>query len=186
MSRVIPLCAMVTAVTIGLGAQDTKVNSRIKVKADDATVVSLTGCLMQNTAGEYTLDGSVAAAGDDVKTKTKVKTDVDRDKTKVTSSTKADADGRVGTSGRMSTYMLLPSDGVALASHVGQQVQVSAVMLRPGEDDADVKIKDKTTVDPKHAPESTRRSKSKVEVEDVPHGFYSVVDVKALGIPCVR
>lgn len=186
MRRFIPICALVAAVTVGLGAQDTKVNSRTKVKADDATVVSLTGCLMQNTAGEFTLDGTVAAAGDDVKTKTTVKTDVDRDRTKVTSSTKADADGRVGTSGRMSTYMLVPNGDIALAPHVGQQVQVSAILLHPGEDDADVKITDKTTVDPEHTRESTRRSKTKVRVEDAPHGSYNVVALKALGTPCVH
>src|SRR5687767_10559085 len=42
MTRLLPTCAIVAAMTVAVGAQDTKVKSRTEVKADDATVVSLT------------------------------------------------------------------------------------------------------------------------------------------------
>ena len=90
----------------------------------------------------------------------------------------------MATSGAMTTYMLVPRGGVALAPHVGHQVQVSAVMLERGEDDADVKIHDRTTVDPDHAPARTGRSETKIEVENVPHGRSAVVSVKTLAAPC--
>ena len=185
MLRLISICAVVAAMTVAVGAQDTKVTSRTKVKADDATVISLTGCLRQEpVSGHYTLLGSTAAAGDKVTTKTRVKTDVDDDDVEVTARTRSRADDAVATSGTMTTYMLVPRGGVTLAPHVGHQVQVSAVMLEPGEDDADVKIQDRTTVDPDHAPARTGRSQTKIEVENVPHGQYAVVSVKALAAPC--
>ena len=185
MPRLISICAIVAAMTVTVSAQDTKVKSRTKVKADDATVVSLTGCLRQEAlSGHYTLVGSTAAAGERVTTRTRVETDVDDDDVEVKARTRSRADDPVATSGAMTTYMLVPRGGVALAPHVGRQVQVSAVMLEPGEDDADVKIQDRTTVDPDNAPSRTSRSQTKVEVENVPHGQYAVVSVKALAAPC--
>ena len=75
MKRLIPVCAIVAAMTATVDAQDTKVKSRTKVKAEDATIVSLTGCLRQDAlSGHYTLVGTTAAAGEQVTTKTRVKT----------------------------------------------------------------------------------------------------------------
>src|SRR5688572_16384559 len=186
MHRLFPTCAIVAVMTAPLAAQDTTVTSRTQVKADDATVISLTGCLRQEKlSGRYSLVGATAAAGDKVTTRTKVKTDVDDDDVEVTARTRSHADDdAIGTSGATSTYMLVPRGGVALLLHVDHQVQVSAVMLEPGEDDADVKINDKTTVDPDNAPSRTGRSQTKIEVENVPHGQYAVVSVKALASAC--
>ena len=187
MKRLFPICAIVTAMTVTVGAQDTKVKSRTKVKADDATVISLTGCLRQDPLGGYTLLGTTAAAGEKVTTRTKVKTDIDDDDVEVTARTRSRADDDpVATSGATSTYMLVPRGNVALAPHVGHQVQVSAVMLERGEDDADVKIQDRTTVDPDNGPSRTGRSQTKIEVENVPHGQYAVVSVKQLAMTCAR
>jgi hypothetical protein len=188
MKRLFSICAIVAAMTVTVGAQDTKVKSRTKVKADDATVISLTGCLRQDPlSGGYTLLGTTAAAGDRVTTRTKVKTDIDDDDVEVTARTRSRADDDpVATSGAMSTYLLVPRGNVALASHVGHQVQVSAVMLERGEDDADVKIQDRTTVDPDNGPSRTGRSQTKIEVENVPHGQYAVVSVKQLATTCAR
>jgi hypothetical protein len=188
MHRLFPTCAIVAVLTAPLAAQDTKVTSRTQVKADDATVISLTGCLRQEKlSGRYSLVGATAAAGDKVTTRTKVKTDVDDDDVEVTARTRSHADDdAIGTSGATSTYMLVPRGGVALLPHVDHQVQVSAVMLEPGEDDADVKINDKTTVDPDNAPSRTGRSQTKIEVENVPHGQYAVVSVKALASACAN
>ena len=185
MTRLMPICAIVAAMTVTVGAQDTKVTSKTEVKADDATVVSLTGCLRQDPlSGRFTLLGGAAAAGEKVTTKTRVKTDIDDDDVEVRARTQSRAEDPVGTSGALSTYMLVPRNGVALAPHAGRQVQISAVMLNRGEDDADVKIKDKTTVDPEHGRAQTGRSETKIEVEDVPQFAYTVVSVKALAASC--
>jgi hypothetical protein len=186
MQRLISICAVVAAMTVAAAAQDTKVKSRTKVQADDATVVSLTGCLRQDAlSGRYTLVGSTAAAGEKVTTRTRVKTDIDDDDVEVNARTRSRAtDDPVATSGAMTTYMLVPRGSVSLAPHVGHQVQVSAVMLERGEDDADVKIEDRTTVDPDDAPARTGRSRTKIEVENVPHGQYAVVSVTALASSC--
>ena len=185
MTRLMPICAIVAAMTVTVNAQDTKVKSRTEVKADDATVVSLTGCLRQDPVnGRYSLLGGTAAAGEKVTTKTRVKTDIDDDDVEVRARTESRADDPVGTSGALSTYMLVPRNGLTLAPHVGREVQVSAVMLHKGEDDADVKIKDKTTVDPDNGRARTGRSETKIEVENVPQFAYTVVSVKALAAPC--
>ena len=185
MPRLIPICAIVAAMTVAVGAQDTTVKSRTRVKADDATVVSLTGCLRQDAlSGRYTLVGTTAAAGEKVTTRSRVKTDVDDDDVEIRARTRSEADGAIATSGAMTTYMLVPRGNVALLPHVGHQVQVSAVTLDPGEDDADVKINDRTTVDPDNAPSRTGRSQAKIEVEHLPPGQFAVVSVTSLAQAC--
>ena len=188
MRLLIPICALTAVMSIGVAAQDSTVKSTTAIKTDDASVISLTGCLSQDKAtGNYTLLGRVAGGGEDLTTTTKVKTDVDKDDTKVEATTKSKSDdGAVGTSGTMSTYVVMPKGEVSLSPHVGHQVQLSAVMLKPGEDDADVKIKDKTKVDRDDAPDAKAQSKTKVEVEGVPHGQYAVVAVKPLAGTCTN
>lgn len=181
------ISAVAVVLTTGAAAQDTEVKSRTRVQADDATSVSLTGCLTRDTAtGRFTLTGVTAAAGDDVTTRTRVETDVDDDDVDVEVKTRSTADDPVGTSGRRSSYVLIPRGNVALAPHVGTRVQVSAVVLEPGEDDAEVEIKDRTTIDPDDAPSRTERSRTRVEVENVAHGEYAVVSVKTLAPSCEK
>jgi len=174
--------------SVGVAAQDTTAKSKTTVKADDATVISLAGCLNQDKAtGNYTLFGRTVAVGEDVTTTAKVKTDVDKDGTKIEATTKTKSDdGAVGTSGTMATYLVMPKGDVSLSPHVGHQVQLSAVMLKPGEDDADVKIKDKTKVDADDAPDGKAQSKTKIEVEGASHGQYAVVAVKPLSGTCTN
>ena len=79
-------------------------------------------------------------------TKTQTKTDVDRDEARVRTDTRTKAEGdhdRVGP-GSVVLYDLTPRAGVDLATHVGQQVQLTAIMLDRGKGDADVKIKEDT------------------------------------------
>jgi hypothetical protein len=113
-----------------------------------------------------------------------VKNDVDKDDAtvKTTTRTKID-DGVVGTTGT-ATYLLVPRGDVNLASHVGHQVQVSAIMVERGEGDADVKIKERTKVDPENAADSKARSTTRIEVPRSPAGSYSVVSVKTLAAAC--
>ena len=188
MRSLIPICALTAVMSIGVAAQDSTVKSETTVKADDATVISLTGCLSQDRATRnYTLFGRAVGGGDDLTTKTKVKTDVDKNDTKIEATTKSKSDDdAVGTSGTMSTYVVMPKGDVSLSPHVGHQVQLSAVMLKPGEDDADVKIKDKTKVDADDAPDAKAQSKTKIEVEGASHSQYAVVAVKPLAGTCTN
>jgi hypothetical protein len=185
MRRILSACAVALSFSIAVSAQDSTVKSKTKIKTDEASIYSMTGCLHRDVAGNFTLYGTAVAADDNLTTKNKVKTDNDRNKSKVTSTseTKAD-DGRVGTAGALSTFMLTPRDGVALTPHVGQQVQLSGIMVDPGHKDADVKIEDTTTVDPEHGNDHTARSKTKVEVDRGAFGHFTVVSVKPLGSPC--
>ena len=185
MTRTIPIAAAVLALTAGLAAQDTTVTSRTEIEADDATAVSLNGCLQHDPlTGRYVLAGATAVAGDDVTTRTRVETDVDDDEVEVEVKSRTEADDAVGTSGRRSNYTLLPREGVALLPHVGKRVQVSAIVVDPGEEDAEVEIEEKTTVEREDAPDATRRQRTEVEIEGVGHGQYAVVSVKPLPGDC--
>jgi hypothetical protein len=178
--------AIVAALTLAPAAQDDTVKSKTKIKADDAQAVSMKGCLKQDAAtGTFTLVGSVAAAGDDLKTQTKIETDADGGDTSAKTTTKATTDdaAAVGTAGATATYTLVPQ-GVNLSPHVGHLVEVSAIAVKAGHGDADVTIKDKTSVDPEGAPETTERSKTKVEVPKASAGKYTVVALKHLSPTC--
>jgi hypothetical protein len=182
MKFAMPILAVTVALAAPAIAQDSTSKTRTKIKGDEARIVSMTGCLRQNTSNSYTLIGTMAAQGDDLKTKTKVKTDVDKDDTKVKVTTKTD-NGAVATSGSSAMFTLFPGD-VALSQHVGHQVQVAAVMVEPGHHDADVKIEQKTKVDPEHGDDSTLRTKTKLEVEKAPYGQYTVVSVTPMAGTC--
>lgn len=173
------------AVGTTLSAQDTTVKSRTKIEGDEAQVVSMTGCLRQDTAtGTYSLVGSIAAAGDKVRTDSKVKVDIDKKDTTVTAETRAKGDKRSGADpDAISTYGLAPGN-VNLTPYVGRQVQIAAAAVKPGHKDADVTIDDKTTVDPEGGRDSASRSKTKVEVARGPLGQYTVVSVKPLAGTC--
>ena len=184
MKLLLPIGAVVAALAVTVSAQDSTVKSRTEVKADDAKVLMMTGCLRQDATGAFNLTGGTIAAGDKLTTETKVKSEVDKDDVTVRSTTKTKADdGAVATSGT-STYLLIPRADVNLATHVGHQVQVSAIMVEKGKGDADVKIKDRTTVDPEHASDSTARTTTKIEVPKSPLGAYSVVSVRMLAASC--
>ena len=181
----VPTLALAAALTVPVTAQDSTVKSRTNIKADDARVVSMTGCVREDPITHaYSLAGTMAS-GDELTSKTKTKTDVDRDTTKVkeTTRTKVD-DGAVATTGSMTTYALLSPAEVPLSNYVGKRVELSAIMTDPGHGDADVKIRQKVNVNPDNAPDSTTRSKTKVEVPRSGNGAYTVVSVKPLAGNC--
>jgi hypothetical protein len=166
-------------------AQDTTVKSRTKIETDEAQIVSMTGCLRQDAGtGTYMLIGTVKAAGQNVTTDSTVKIDVDKDERTVTAETKTKGDKGAGVDpDAVSTYGLAPGN-VNLTPYVGRQVQIAAAAVKPGHKDADVKIDERTTVDPEHGRERTSREKTKVEIERGPLGQYTVVSVKPLGGTC--
>lgn len=186
MRLAIPAVIVALALPMAAGAQDSKTKSRTNIKADDARVMSMTGCLRQEVAsGVYTLDGAIAAAGKEVQTDSKIETDVDKDETKVTGKTETKAkDGSVATTGTSSTFLLVPGNNVDLASHVGERVQLTAIMVERGHGDADVTIKDTTKVDPEHGKDTTSTSKTKLELPKSPTGQYTVMSVTSTGMRC--
>ena len=185
MRRILLGCAAALSMSIVASAQDSTIRSRTEIKTDDAKAVMMTGCLKRDVVGNFTLSGTIVKGRDGLSTETKVQTENDRNESKVTTTTRTRAeDGRVGTAGALSTFMLTPREGLALIPHVGQQVQISAVMVDRDEKDAEVKIEEKSSVDPENADKSTRRSRTEIEVDRGAPGHYTVVSVKALGSAC--
>jgi len=186
MRLAIPAAIAALALSAVVTAQDSTVKSRTNIKANDARVMSMTGCLRQDfSTGVYALDGTMAASGRQIETNSKVKTDVDKDKTTVKGRAETKSDGgAVATAGSTSTFLLVPGNNVDLASHVGERVQISAITVNPGHGDADVKIREKTKVDPEHAPDTKAQAKTKLELPRSPAGQYTVMSVTPLGTRC--
>src|SRR6185503_105737 len=84
MRRILTGCAVALSMTLVASAQDSTIKSRTEIKADDATVFSMTGCLRQDVAGNFTLYGTSVKSREGVTTDTKVRTENDRDESKVT------------------------------------------------------------------------------------------------------
>src|SRR5262245_60896259 len=180
MKQFIPIGIAVLALAATAGAQDTTVKSRTKVKADEGQVMTLTGCLRHDAlSGDYTLFGT-AVVGDELQTQSKVSTDVDRDNTTVTTKSKT----KVENGKAMSTFVVIPRNEVDLASQVGHEVQLSAVMVDPHHHDADVKIKDKPKTEPEHGRDTTSRATTKLEVPRGAAGQYSVIAMRSLANTC--
>ena|SRR5689334_20305433 len=186
MKRLIPTCAIAAALAVGLHAQD-KTTTRTHVKADDAKAITATGCLVQGLApGAYALRGAITARGEEVTTKTRSKADVDGDEARLRTDTRTKAEGdhdRVG-HGTVVLYDLNPRTGVDLATHVGQQVQVTAIMLDRGKGDADVKVKEETRVDREHGSDGKSKTESKINIERGDGPRLNVISVKSLGQSC--
>ena len=186
MRQIVLACTCAAAMSVAAAAQDTDVKSTTTVKADDANVVSMSGCLERDVAGNFTLRGTIVKGDDELKTTTRVETDVDKDGTEVKSSTRTEIDDArpVGTSGHMSTFLLMPRDGVALIQYVGQQVQIAAIQVDRDSKDAEVKVDEKTTVDPGRGDSSTKRSRTELEIDRGAPGTYTVVSAKSTASSC--
>src|SRR5262245_38259818 len=108
MRRTVLVTIVAAALSAPASAQDSKATSRTDIKADDATVISMVGCLRNEpVTNSYLLVGTVTAAGGEVTAKTKVKTDADKDKTKVEAKSETKGKDAVPTAGAVSTYLLL-------------------------------------------------------------------------------
>lgn len=184
MKLLVPVGAAVMALGVAVGAQDSTVKSRTEVKADDAKVTVMRGCLMQDVAGGFSLKGTIAS-GDSVTTTTKTETDRDRDEVSVRaeSRTRVD-DGAVGTSGTVMTYALTPRAGVDLLAHAGKSVELTAVKVERGRGDAEVTITERTNVDPEGKPDTSARTKTEIELPRSSAGSYTVMSVKQVPGGC--
>ena len=140
MSRLVSACSLVaaSAFAVSLSAQDTTVKTKTKVDADDAKVITMTGCLSKTETGDvFVLAGATKLTGDELSTKSKTKVDVDEDETEVKTRARTeiedDDEKAVGTSGTIASYELTPKEGVDLNAHVGQKVEVTALAIAAGD-----------------------------------------------------
>jgi hypothetical protein len=192
MHRIIPVCVFAGALAVSAGAQDTTITSKTRVEADDAKIVTLTGCLQSGAdSGVFVLNNAKRAkAGDDLEARSKTDIDVDEDETEVKSKTEIDRDDddkAVGTSGAMTTYELMPKAGVDLTAHVGHSVEITAVKLdakSATDDDAEVEIETETKVKREDAPDSKVKSETEAELPRGKSPRLTVLSVKQAAGTC--
>jgi hypothetical protein len=185
MKRWISTCAIAAACAVPAYAQDSTTTTRTQVKADDAKAVTATGCLVPGaSAGSFALRGAITARGEEVSSRTRTRTEVDRDESRVRTETRTRAEDDRSHAGAALFYNLSPRAGVDLAAHVGHQVQLTAVVLERGEDDAEVRIKEETRVDPERGSDRKSRTESRVTVERGDGPRLNVISVKPLGQGC--
>jgi hypothetical protein len=193
MKRSIQACAIVAAFAVSASAQDTTIKSKTKVDADDAKVVTMTGCLQSGASGDvFTLSGAKTTSGEDLEAKSKTKIDVDDDETEVKTKTRTeverdDDDKPVGTAGAVTSYELMPKEGVNLTPHVGHTVEITAVAVdkkSATDDDAEVEMKTETKVQREDAPDSKIKSKTEAELPRGANNRLTVVSVKHVSPSC--
>jgi len=178
MKIVIPVGAALIAAAVSVSAQDSTTRARTEIKADDAKVTLMKGCLTSDAPGAFTLKGTIAS-GDEVTTTAKTTTEADRDDVSVKSETRTRVeDGAVGTSGTIGTYVVVPRSGVDLMAHVGKPVEVMAVKVEAGPGAADVSIDEKTTVEREAKPDASTRTRTEVELPRSSAGTYTVMSIK--------
>ena len=169
MKGVIPVWAIAAAcaLAVSVSAQDTTIRSRskTKIKADDAKTVMMTGCLSAGSNGMFTLTNA--------RPQIDIETTLDLPP--------------VGTTATVTSYELMPRDGVSLSQHVGHTVEITALELPPatGSDhDSKIRVKSKNKVKVDHGPDAHVESETKA---DLPRGATSrlvVASVKHLSPTC--
>lgn len=193
MQRFLSACAIATALVVSANAQDTTVKSKTKVDADDAKVVTMTGCLQAGTSGDlFTLTGAKAVAGEDLEAKAKTEIDRDKDETEVKTKTRTEVEHEddetpVGTAGAATTYELMPKGGVNLTAHVGHRVEITAVAVDKksgGDDDAEIDMQTKTKVEREDAPDTKVKTNTEAELPRGAHNRLTVVAVKHISPSC--
>jgi hypothetical protein len=191
MIRFMPACtfAAACAFAVAVSAQDATVKTKTKIEADDAKVITMTGCLSKAPAGDlFVLAGATQLTGDDMASRSKTKIDVDEDETEVKTKTKTevetDDDEAVGTSGSVATYELMPKEGVDLTPHVGHKVEITAIALKPGDDTAEVDVRTKTEVKREDAPDTKVKSRTEAELPRGANARLTVMSVKHIAPSC--
>jgi len=160
-------CVMALFAAAALHAQDTTIKQETKIKADDAKVMTVSGCL-SGGGSDFILTNAVAATAP---------------------SDKKDEKKAVGTSGVVDSYALVPREGVTLAPHVGHRVELVGVVVdaaKKGDDDAKVKIEDKTKVKREDAPDSKTETTTKARIPRGPNAQFAVTSVKMISPVCVE
>ena len=150
-------CACVMAV--GLAAQDATVQSKAKTKADDAKAMTIVGCVEGGHGAGFTLSH-------------------------VTPGLRTAAP--VGTAGaeKMTAYTLMPRSGLDLSAHVGHQVEITALALKPSaEEKGQVRVTPGIVLEDE--PDQPARPQTRVEPPPRrPMPTLTVTSVKHLASSC--
>lgn len=149
------------SLALSVHAQETTVKSKTKVKVDDAKAVTLTGCLQAGTETGWWMLSNVVPP-------TTLKT--------------------VGTTGTVTSYMLSPKDGVDLSAHVGHRVEITALEIAAKtatDDDAKIKVEDKTKIKKENAPDEKIKTKTKAEIARGPMPKLTVLSIKHISPTCM-
>jgi hypothetical protein len=191
MNRFMPACtfAAACAFAVAVSAQDATVKSKTTIDAEDAKVITMTGCLQQGATSDiFVLSGATIVKGDDAESRSKTKIDVDDDETEVTTRTKTEVEDEeaIGTSGVVRTFELMPNTGVSLTPHVGHKVEVTAVKVKRanGDDDADVDVKTETKVRRDDAPDTRTKTRTEMELPRGASPRMTVMSVKHISPTC--
>jgi len=162
-------CVLALFAAAALQAQDTTIKQETRIKADDAKVMTVSGCL-SGGGSSFVLTNAVAATAPS-----------DKDK--------KDDNKSVGTSGVVDSYALVPREGVALAPHIGHRVELVGVVVdaaKKGDDDAKVKIDEKTQVKREDAPDSKSETTTKARIARGPNAQFAVTSVKMISPVCIE
>jgi hypothetical protein len=192
MYRIITVVVIALAMAASVAAQDSTVRSRTKVSADDARAITLIGCLERGPSNLFTIKNAIASTSDEVTTKSKTETDVGDHGNDVKTKSRTEIDRNdtrhAGVAGLKASYELTPQQGVDLATHVGHQVQITAVSLDPkkGDDDAKVKVEDETRIDRDNAPDSKVKSRTEANLERGDQTKVVVLSAKTLAPTCSK
>src|SRR5262245_24633386 len=143
--------AALCACALGLRADAQQTESRTKIEAEHAKTMTYTGCIQTGTTAEsYGLARAVPI-------------------------TQTETKGTSGTISTVTTYALVPEKTVTLHEQVGQKVQVTGVLIKPGHGDAKIETRTK---------QNGATSKTKEEIERGPLPQFRVVSMKPLGERC--
>ena len=163
MVRTFCSCALALFAAAAVHAQDTTIKSETRIKADDATILAISGCLSGGPTS-FTLSNVVAASVPNRKDDRK-------------------------TTGLLDSYALLPRDGVALAPHVGHRVELTGVVIPPatkGDDDAKIEVKEQTQVKRENAPDSKAETTTKARLARGPEAQFAVTALKMVSPVCIQ
>ena len=161
MRRVLSTSLLAVAfAAVSVSAQEATIKSKTKINSDDAKPATFAGCLTGGPTG-YMLTNVAGNA--------------------------RSRDHAIGTSGVVAEYDLTPREGVDLSSHVGERVEISAIMVKAAtkhDDDAKVEIRNRTKVEADHQPDQTSKSTTKAEIPRGPLPKLAVMTVRTISPTC--
>jgi hypothetical protein len=159
-------CLLAVTAAAPLAAQDTTIRRETRIKADDARILTISGCL-GGGAPNFVLTNVTAAT--------------------VPGGKKGDQ--AVAATGLMNAYALVPREGVSLAAHVGQRVQIVGVVVEAatkGDADAKIEVRERTEVEREGAPDARTETTTKARIPRGPTAQFAVTSVKMISPVCIE
>jgi hypothetical protein len=171
MVRSLGAVAVACLFAVGLHAQDAQVQTKTKVKADDAKPVTFTGCLQTGTeASAFVLAKAVPVSQ---------------------TTTMETATGTSGkpetTTTTVTTYVLVPNASLEFQPLIGHKVEVTGVIVKAasgGDDDAKVKTTTETKTKTENEPDKKVKEESKMDISRGPVPQLKVISIKHLADAC--